>query len=222
MHHTFLAIAIISISTFAHSAERAMPLEPGFALDGHSSAELSASWWKWAMSSPNDINPVRDITGEHCGVGQKGNVWFLAGGFGSSKIKRNCTIPAGKSIFFPIVNMIYYPSNENNGYSCDEAKENAAVNNDKAIELFTEIDGISVKNPKSFRAKTEKCFDVFELVPRKYQPYNAYPSASDGYWIGLKPLAKGKHTLKFGGRYNSTSSAYGRMIQDIEYEIIVE
>ncbi|MDX8399117.1 MAG: hypothetical protein R8K20_02580, partial [Gallionellaceae bacterium] len=162
------------------------------------------------------------ISGAHCDVGQQGNIWFLAGGFGSSKIQRSCVIPAGKYIFFPVVNMVYYPRKENNGYTCEQAKVNAAVNNDKALDLHVELDGIAVKNPKRFRARTEKCFNIFEKIPREYQPYNAYPSASDGYWIGLRPLQKGKHTLRFGGRYNSTDSVYGRMVQDIEYEITVE
>ncbi|WP_415879725.1 hypothetical protein [Methylomonas sp. TEB] len=222
MHRLFITAAFLAMAGLAHSAESPTPLAPGFTLEKHSVGELSASWWMWAMSSPDEINPVRDISGNNCHVGQQGNIWFLAGGFGSSKIKRNCVVPAGKSIFFPVVNMVYYPREENNGFTCEQAKANAAVNNDKAIDLFVELDGVSVKNPKRYRARTEKCFNIFERVPKKYQPINAYPSASDGYWIGLSPLNKGKHTLKFGGRYNSESSAFGRMVQDIEYEITVE
>jgi hypothetical protein len=222
MHRSIVAVALISIAGLAHSAQGAAPLAPGFKLEGQSAAELSASWWKWAMSSPDEINPVQDISGANCQVGQQGNIWFLAGGFGSSKIVRNCAIPKGKHIFFPIINMVYYPARQMNGFTCEQARERAAVNNDKAIDLFVEVDGVSVKNPKLFRARTEKCFDIFERIPQMSQPYNAYPSASDGYWIGLRPLTKGKHSLKFGGRYNSASSAEGHMVQDIEYDLSVE
>ena len=222
MHRTLLAIGLMSIAGLSYTAEAATPLRPESTLDGHSAAALSASWWKWAKSSPDEINPVRDISGAHCGVGQQGKIWFLAGGFGSAKIRRNCAIPSGKSIFFPIINMVYYPQEQNNGVTCEDAQEAAALNNDKAVDLFVEVDGTEVKNLARFRARTEKCFNIFERVPKKYRPYNTYPSASDGYWIGLKPLTKGTHTLKFGGRYNNTTSDYGRMVQDIEYEISVE
>ena len=96
------------------------------------------------------------------------------------------------------------------------------MNNDTAIDLFVELDGKRVKNPKRFRAKTKKCFDIFEWVPEERKPYSAFPSASDGYWILLKPLKPGKHKIRFGGQYNHTTSAHGHNLQDIEYEIRVE
>jgi hypothetical protein len=195
---------------------------PGFVLDGKSAADLSEAWWKWAMSSPAEVNPVRDMSGDHCAVGQEGRVWFLAGGFGSSKISRACTIPFGKYVFFPAVNMAYWPPEEDSDLSCERAKDRAAVNNDTAIELFVEVDGVSVRNPRSHRARTEKCFDIYERIPKPDKPYRAYPSASDGFWFLLAPLKRGAHTIKFGGRYVEPNSAFGRMVQDIEYRILVE
>jgi hypothetical protein len=156
-------------------------------------------------------------------VGQEGQVWFLAGGFGSSKVRRRCTVPGDKYLFFPAINMVFYaPEEKRAGFTCEQAKRNAALNNDRAIDLFVELDGVAVKDVKRFRVRSEKCFDIFERVPRSHQPYNAYPSASDGYWLLFAPLPKGRHTLKFGGRYNRDSADYGRMVQDIEYELTVE
>ena len=204
-------------------ARESSPIQPpGFKLDGRTAADFSADWWKWAMSSPDEVNPVRDISGTHCDTGQRGKVWFLAGGFGSSLIRRNCTIPAGKYIFFPVINMVYWPQEENNGYTCKDAIKNAAVNNDTAIDLFVEVDGKVLKNPKRFRARTKNCFDVYERIPAERKPYNAFPSASDGYWILLNPLKPGTHTIRFGGQYNHTTAAYGRQVQDIEYKINIE
>jgi len=221
MYRLFIFSFILLASGCALTPQKTV-LPPNFKLGGFDASSLSAEWWQWAMSSPDEINPVRDNSGAHCEVGQQGNIWFLAGGFGSSKIKRSCVIPYGKSIFFPIINMVYYPREENNGYTCEQAKASAAVNNDKALDLYVELDGVAVINPKRYRASSEKCFDIFERIPKEYKPYNAYPSASDGYWIGLMPLQKGKHTLKFGGRYSSTGTTYGRTVQDIEYEITVQ
>jgi hypothetical protein len=201
----------------AKTIESPLIEQADFKLNGLNAAELSAEWWKWAMSSTDEMNPVRDISGAHCNAGQQGNIWFLAGGFGSSLIRRNCTIPAGKYIFFPIINEVYWPQEEDTAYTCAEAIRDAVVDNDTAIELFVELDGKAIKNPKRFRARTKNCFDVFERIPAGRKPYRAYPSASDGYWILLKPLKAGKHTLKFGGQY-----LHGNNLQDIEYELSIE
>jgi hypothetical protein len=174
------------------------------------------------MSTRNEKSPVKDKTGANCAEGQQGSVWFLAGGFGSSKIQRTCTIPAGKALFFPIINMLYYPARNNLTYTCNEAKASAAVNNETALDLFAELDGIEIQNLKQHRIASTECFDVFERVPSSQRSYTTYPSASDGFWLLLEPLTPGHHTLKFGGRYNQNSSASGRAVQDIKYELNVE
>jgi len=220
---TRAALALVLTVVCALSfAQHPLPLAPDYKLDGLSAADLSAEWWKWAMASPREISPVRDLSGAHCAVGQSGRVWFLAGGFGSARISRECTIPADKYLFFPVVNMAYWPSDENSGFTCAQAKVSAALNNDTAVDLFASLDGAEIPNVRSHRARTEECFDIFERVPSSFGPYKAFPSASDGYWLLLAPLPKGKHTIKFGGKYNRNSADYGRMVQDIEYYVIVK
>ena len=41
------------------------------------------------------------------------------------------------------------------------------------------------------------------------------PTATDGYWLLLRPLPKGKHTLRFGGSLPS-------LRQELVYTLIVE
>lgn len=185
--------------------------------------ELANQWWEWAMASPKQNSPVSDRTGERCADGQQGDVWFLAGGYGSSKVRRKCTVPAGKTLFFPLINMVYWPTPDGIGtFTCDRAKELAALNNDTVTDLFAEIDGQALENLKQYRLASQQCFDVFSRTPATQNAYKAFPSATDGYWLQLKPLAPGRHILKFGGRYNHSSADYGRMVQDIEYELIIE
>jgi len=174
------------------------------------------------MSASDEENPVSDLTGSNCSVGQRGTVWFLAGGFGSTKVRRVCTIPAGRTLFFPVINMAYWPRQGNAAYTCAQAKAAAAVNNNAAIDLFAELDGVAIESIKQHRVSSEDCFDIFSRVPSGRRPYNGYPAATDGYWLLVQPLSKGRHILKFGGKYNRSSSAYGRMLQDIEYELVVQ
>lgn len=165
--------------------------------------------------------PVGDKSGARCADGQQGDVWFLAGGFGSAKIHRRCAVPGEKPLFFPLVNMAYWREPGSAGLSCAEAQASAALDNDTAIDLFAELDGVPYDISEARRIRTQSCFNIFARVPTGAAPHNAYPSASDGFWLMLRPLEPGKHTLKFGGRYNNRLSEYGRMIQDIEYELVV-
>lgn len=212
--------SVASLSAQANEIGHVYP--PGYSVNGHTAEDLSAKWWQWSQSIPRAQNPVRDEKGILCGQGQQGPVWFLAGGFGSAKIQRSCLVPYGKHIFFPIVNMAFWPSREGLGYTCEKAQRDAAINNDGALELFVELNGVAVESPKRYRARSYGCFNILERAPAGSGVYDAYPSASDGYWILLKPLPKGAHVLKFGGRYASPNQPHGRMVQDIEYQLIVQ
>ncbi|MCA1706817.1 MAG: hypothetical protein LC808_27575 [Actinobacteria bacterium] len=70
-------------------------------------AQWSEKWWQWALSIPEEQNPMLDPTGANCGIGQSGRVWFLAGTFGGGPATRVCTVPVGKALFFPIVNAVF-------------------------------------------------------------------------------------------------------------------
>ena len=56
-------------------------------------------------------------------------------------------------------------------------------------------------------------------MPNTNKNQSVYPSATDGYWMMLKPLKEGTHKIKFRAEYNDPGHAFGRMVQDIEYDI---
>src|SRR2546421_2027886 len=77
---------------------------PGSHPYGASYGEWSGRWWQWALKgSTPETNAVLDTTGAHCALRQSGPVWFLAGLFDNGTVTRNCTVPAGKALFFPVV-----------------------------------------------------------------------------------------------------------------------
>ena len=58
------------------------------------------------MGLPQENHPLFDETGEDCDVGQSGKVWFLGGVINETgSASRECTVPTGKAIFFPILNV---------------------------------------------------------------------------------------------------------------------
>lgn len=222
MRYQTLIAALITLILSAHALGQEPTKPPGLPSIRAGSPELTAKWWQWAMSTSKANSPVADSTGAHCAVNQTGDVWFLAGGYGSSKIRRTCTVPAGKALFFPLINMVYWPTRGTATFTCERAKDLAALNNDAALDLFADIDGAALPHLKQYRIASEQCFDVFARVPPPQDSYKAYPSATDGYWLLVGPLASGRHVLKFGGRYNRNLGDFGRMVQDIEYVLLVE
>jgi hypothetical protein len=67
-------------------------------------SHLATNWWQWALETPASENPLTDTTGQFAAVNQSGRVWFLAGNPGGTTV-RTITVPAGKALFFPIVNV---------------------------------------------------------------------------------------------------------------------
>jgi hypothetical protein len=104
---------------------------PGSEMYGYGYSEWSARWRQWALSLPMGRNPFFDEVGCLNGdQGQEGPVWFLTGVFNETGIAvRECTIPAGKSIFLPVLNLEcstieappWYGTNEQE--LCDCAKQ---------------------------------------------------------------------------------------------------
>lgn len=196
-------------------------IETGEFVQGKSQQAYANAWWQWAVSMPEEDSPIKDRVGIKCGVNQQGPVWFLAGGFGSARIHRECTIPIGKQLFFPVINMLYYPNGADAHPTCESVRKSASLNNQYLKTFRVNVDGHEYLNPAFFRRSPEKCFDLIARKPKKYHPETVYPSATDGYWVMLKPLAPGRHSISFSAEYNRPDGSYGRMFQDIEYSIEV-
>jgi hypothetical protein len=166
---------------------------------GATYGELSARWWQWTLSIPASINPGLDTTGANCGQGQVDDVWFLAGTF-IGTVARTCTIPAGKPIFFPLINQVAFKPF---GFETllDLRRQNADFI-DAVSELTCTIDGAAVPNLAKFRVRSPS-FTVIAppkgLLPPGWLslPANTDSIVSDGYWLLLSPLAPGQHEIKF-------------------------
>ena len=185
------------------------PKEP---VAGESQDALSVKWWQWAASFSYAESPVSDLSGERCGAGQEGNVWFLAGTYASKATRRTCRVPAGKALFFPVINYIVMPQNCSGCLTCEQAVATAHGMTDEPMGLFMELDGKPVAGLKEHRVVSPACFN---MAARAKGAPKIEPSASDGYWVALHPLAKGEHTLRFGGSLPS-------LRQELIYTLIVE
>lgn len=193
--------------------------------------KLSSKWWQWVLSIPVDQNPLleSDETTEKCMIGQRGDVWYLAGMFGSGSAIRKCSVPEGTGLFFSIANAVYFDSpNVCQGpESVPIAEMRAAVTAfiDEVTNVAVEVDGKPIS--KIHRVKQSKVYalalpedNVFDesciAAGLGDVPAGIYsPTVDDGLYVKLNPLKPGNHTLHFH------TEGDGGFFQDITYNLTV-
>ncbi|HWP92992.1 MAG TPA: hypothetical protein VNN20_12435 [Thermodesulfobacteriota bacterium] len=178
---------------------------------GKKYSEWSTEWWQYVLSIPPSENPLLDETGEKCVVGQHGPVWFLAGTFFGGETMRACSIPEGTALFFPVINSAFIDTPNVCGQGpertpLDEMRALTAEFIDGATNLLVEVDGNPIPSlGKRFRIKSE-VFNVALPEDNLFDPFcedfggvpaGIYsPSVDDGFYVMLKPLDAGEHTLR--------------------------
>ena len=198
-----LAAMLLALNSTAF-AKDISPIPANESILGVTQVELTKNWWRWAASFPQNSGPIADRTGAQCGKGQRGDVWFLAGAYGSQRVTRTCHVPAGKTLFFPLINFVMYWQRPN--YDCKELILDAASATNRPSALILEIDGMRFFDLDSHRLAT----DCFSLAPDRPPAV-----AANGYYIAIRPPSKGKHVFNFGGILPDITQA-------ITYTIIVE
>jgi hypothetical protein len=220
-----LAIAPGS-GAFADDDGQADIVSPEENVLGLSYGDWSAAWWQYVLSVPAGINPVLDTTGASCDVEQSASpVFFLAGAATTEPVTRTCTIPAGKALFFPIINVEcstvepppFFGSNP------QELRECAArlINGVDADTLTVLVDGKEVQDLGDFRAQSP--FFDFILPPDNFLGLAGVTSGSavsDGFWLMLKPLSPGNHVIHFEGAFVSGPGA--GFSQNVTYNLTVK
>src|SRR5262249_22552324 len=100
-----LGVALATALALPAAGAAANILPPNSTAFGKTYGGWSAAWWQYVLAQPASSSPRVDPTGAGCGTGQSGRVFFLVGTSGSGTATRDgCTVPAGKALFFPLVN----------------------------------------------------------------------------------------------------------------------
>lgn len=180
--------------------------------------DLSAEWWQWIFD-PASGNPQVATGAVDCGVNQRGSIWFLAaGGTGfDGPVVRSCTVPSGKSLFFPALNGIWTNSPGENATVAQKRQLLDEFISDlhpgfvvdlglpgvRACGVYVKIDGQTatyfhpVVRTQSPPFRVEGGSNPFGLPVGFVDP----EAVSDGFWTLLPSLSPGQHTLEFGGAY---------------------
>ena len=185
-------------------------MAPGAKVAGASIGEWSGRWWRWAYAAP--VWPFLDPDGRICDLDQEGPVWFLAGTDGSFNPQRECVVPEGKYLLVPIINMVYREPDAAHPRKCAEMQSGAALNNDHLVSAVVLLDGQPLPDVAHYRARSNGCF----VIDHDEAGADLH-AAADGYWLMLRPLSPGRHTLTIGANYGSPDKSYGHMLQNFEY-----
>jgi hypothetical protein len=182
-------------------------------------AELTALWWQWVFAQPavdvggTNTNPLFDSTGDYATVGQEegigpGNRYFFLVGTSGGDATRAVTVPAGKGLFFPIINGDWDNANDPpTDYTVPELRAQAKAGEDTVIlsSLYSRVDGRDVeifrtKSPVySYTVPDENSLYAYEGRFGPQFEGTIKPAVSDGYWSYVDPLPAGAHVIEFGG-----------------------
>ncbi|EUC18438.1 hypothetical protein [Paraburkholderia hospita] len=208
-----LGIALLlGTNLIAHAQTDSRVYAPNELILGMTYGDWSAAWWQFYLQIPNVKNshPFA-ATDSACNNGNQpaGPVSFLAA-VGSQtspppQIVRICNVPQGSPILFPIVNN-EVSNLETKGGDAD-LRTGAAL----PFKLLTpptmnvSLDGVSIGSLSQFRFESPvfpftapSPLPNFFFYTRTVSNNSSSPvSVSDGYWIAIKPLPVGQHTLSF-------------------------
>lgn len=165
---------------------------PAFADAPPDLLRLQHEWWQWVMAIPSSDSPVYDKTGNRCGVGQRGDVWFLAGSTGG-KVTRKCTAPAGVNLLVPVVNNFCFPDA---AYSDDACTSDTVTFIDSFADgtILLEVDG-NVVTPTRVTDTDDFTFTVGNNGYGGVKPGVYRATVADGQWALLGPLDPGRHAV---------------------------
>jgi hypothetical protein len=195
---------------------------------GKSIADWTADWWSHMYSFDCANLPLNDVDGSNAGLNLDGPVIFLPGNSGGTT-SRTITVPHGKALLFPLINALwdYHPSCP--GFELEEGQtveefilsQFDPVLSTMVANLSATLNSYSFTNLTNYRFTTglypytvntdlANCLDPCMEIADRF-------GLADGYWIMLKPLHYGQHTLNFHGEIPN----FGFEV-DVTYEITVE
>lgn len=162
-------------------------------------SQRQADWWKWALTQPAATNPVLDTTGQFCAQGQSGSNWFLAGTFDGTPVTRSCTIPASKTVVFPLANEAWlaFPTDPAEEQTDTFVRAQNLATPQTTVTL--KINGIAQYVPNYFVSlKESKIFNTVlsDVFGEELEGQVISKGADKGFYAAVK-LGRGTHKIEW-------------------------
>ncbi|MCB0105006.1 MAG: hypothetical protein KDE53_03840 [Caldilineaceae bacterium] len=176
-------------------------------------AVWSADWWQWAERLSNA--PIVAEGNVDCGLGQSGDLWFLAGTTGEQPVVRTCTVPAD-TIFLVPIHTVAWGNEGSETLSVPEKRaaldgvysaQEPGLLNSKLCRLESSVDGHAFSNMR-LQSPT---------FPHKGDP----EGVADGFWFAFR-ASEGSHEVRFRGTLCDFNSNAPINDVDVTYQLTVE
>jgi hypothetical protein len=222
INRSMLAAALLMLAAGANAQAEGRNPNPGIVPSGSTYrgltyGEWGALWWQTIFSIPI-------VNGDHPyfsggAFGENKGVVFLAAAGGGITI--DVTVPAGASLFFPVLNAECSVLEPDPFHGDNEAELRACANGhlDHTSGLSVTINGAPVNNLEAYRVESP----LFEFGPLPADNVFGAPAGSTspavdaGVYLMLAPLNPGQHTIHVTGTFDEFSFTI-----DTTYHITVE
>jgi hypothetical protein len=201
-------------------------LPPGGKPYGLTYADHIKNFWKWAIKTPANENPVNDPTGVKCAAGQEdtnSSVFYLAPNNGGTS-QRVCNVPAGKALFIPVM-PVESSDKELPKAAVADLSKSAKNDQDHVNSMYLNIGDkeYNFQDLDKYRTHT----DAFEVVFPDNGIFGVLKggvskAVADGRYIITEPLAKGTYPIHFKSSLIDPSNPDTNFAQDITYKIIAQ
>lgn len=206
-------MSLSALSTVFRASTLAVAASMATAAGAHDNVRdlRDGQWVQWIYSIPASVNPLTDITGQNCMVGQSGSTWYLAPHSGGGTINRVCTIPQGIKLQFAVAgsNYVYAPGfcGDVAGVSDADLRAIIAAVTDK-LKVHVTLDGERVRA----RRLRGEAFDTVLPADNLFAsacgaspvPAGVYRTVDDTYYAEIDNLQPGMHTLQMVATNGST------------------
>jgi hypothetical protein len=178
--------------------------------------------WQKMGAIPARINPLLRTDSTYTAAGDDGSVFYPVNKFSNYSrpavpVTRRQSVRDNQYIFLSLMSNIYVEPKVPRPPGYDHAKEvreyravlaNAAS---KIDELHLTIDGVEVPSSELFRHhEISPEFDIILPSGNMFHTKSGKTEfvVTDGYWLMLKPLSAGQHTIHFHGAFHGIYNDY--------------
>ncbi|WP_336599465.1 hypothetical protein [Paraburkholderia bengalensis] len=206
--------------------------------DGKTYRQWVTSFWQWVNAIDNGPflpNPLINCT-RPISAGQSGNVWYWATpssyfhALDVPNAPQTCdqsanVIPANTSILLATLDTFSSTLLPPGVYTPTTAAGEQEIANrfaDRIEDLFVTIDNVPVTDVTAYRVATNQftfstplrwVFGMPEFI------YGTGTAVADGYYLLLKPLPAGSHTIHYGGRFHYLPGDFGQAATPPDYVV---
>ncbi len=166
---------------------------------GATRGEWDARWWQWAASMPEEVNPNFDTTGERCGYGQSGPVFFTPASFTFEPNEPGftCVVAEGTAIYVSVIgtecSTVEPPPFF--GRDEDELRACATAGVDGVTEFSATVNGQDVGDLEAYRTSSP----LFTLTLAENNLFGVEPgvaqAVSEGYSFIIAPPPPGEYEI---------------------------